>query len=215
MIYLCSPKRFEGATPLPTIQFRLIVDKLDLDNYDTLIFTSKQAIKFTERLNPSWKYKRILTVGRATMELARELGAKDILFPSSYYSQNLADEYLDILRDSKALYIRPKVVSFDSKGYLAKFGIEIDEKIIYETICKEYSNYTLKRNSIIIFTSPSSIRCFFKSFSWDSSYKAVVIGKATLKELPDIIKEVYIAKRPTIGECVIRAKEIERNLEKM
>ncbi len=59
------------------------------------------------------------------MELARELGAKDILFPSSYYPK-FGDEYLDILEIAKLFIIRPKVLL--TQRYLAKFGIAFDEK---------------------------------------------------------------------------------------
>ena len=206
-IYLCSPKKFSNTLSLPTIEFNLLVNELDLDSFDTILFTSKQAILYTDRLNSSWKSKKILAVGEATKNFAKELGAKDIYHPKEYYGKVLANDILQHFKDRKIVYIRPKVISFDSKAFLKSFGIDIAEKIIYETRCKEYKNRELEKNSIIIFTSPSTIKCFFNSFSWDESFRAVVIGKSTLQNLPKNIK-AYIANKPTIAACVEKAKEI-------
>jgi uroporphyrinogen-III synthase len=65
----------------------------------------------------------------------------------------------------------------------------------------------LEKNSIIIFTSPSTIKCFFKSFDWDSSFKAVVIGNSTKKHLPQDI-ECYESDSLSINGCIDKAKEI-------
>jgi len=214
-IYLCSPKEFDGVESLPTIEFKRVVDSLELDRFDSLLFTSKQAILYSEELNPSWRDKKILAVGEATRKLAKELGAKDIYSPKNYYGKELAKDIVRLFFDKKILYIRPKIISFNSKEYLAKFGINIEEKIIYETKCKEYKEKNLQKDSIIIFTSPSTIRCFFKSFKWDRSFKAVVIGSSTLDNIPNEVEKVYIANRPTIKSCIEKAIEIERNLKKM
>jgi uroporphyrinogen-III synthase len=63
-------------------------------------------------------------------------------------------------------------------------------------------------DAIIIFTSPSTIHCFFKNFVWDESYTAVVIGKATKVHLPENA-EYVVAERPLIASCIEKAKEIE------
>jgi uroporphyrinogen-III synthase len=208
-IYLCSPKVYEGAISLPMIKFNLIANSLDLEKYDALIFTSKQAVVFANSLNRNWIYKKILAVGKATAKIAKELGAKDVYNPQKFYGKTLANDIIKHFKNYKLLYIRPKVVAFDTKSFLQKEGIDIKEKIIYETVCNKPQIKSLEKNSIIIFTSPSTIECFFKTFNWDSSFKAVVIGKTTLENLPKNIK-VYVAKEQTISSCVERAKEIAK-----
>jgi len=205
-IYLCSPKKFEGAISIPMIKFNLIKDSLDLSSFDTLLFSSKQAVKFTNMLNKEWVDKKILAVGPATKEMAIKLGAKDIYYPKDYYGKELAKDILKEFKDRKILYIRPKVISFDSKTYLSQYGIDIQEEIIYETTCNN-QKFDIQKNAIIVFTSPSTIDCFFKNYKWDKSYKAVVIGKTTLKNLPSNIK-AYVANEPSIASCVEKAKEI-------
>ena len=63
------------------------------------------------------------------------------------------------------------------------------------------------KNAIIIFTSPSTIRCFFENFIWDESYTAVAIGTATKTHFPPNTK-LYVADNPRIDACIVKAKEI-------
>ena len=92
---------------------------------------------------------------------------------------------------------------------MKKEGITLFEEIIYETSCINYLEKDKpKKNSIIIFTSPSTINCFFENFAWDESYVAVVIGKATVSHLPLNVKS-FIASEPLIDACIKKAKEIE------
>ena len=205
-IYLCSPKKFEGTQALPMIQFKRVLDALDLESFDTLLFTSKQAIFYTNEVNSNWRKKRILAVGAKTAQIAKELGAQNIYHPKEFYGSHLAKDILKKFADAKILYIRPKVVSFDSKTFLAKEGINIDEAILYETNCLYYENRVLEDNAVIIFTSPSTIECFFKSFEWKNGYKAVVIGKSTLTKLPKIVTNVKVAKVATIASCIETAQ---------
>ena len=206
-IYLCSPKKYDGCEHLPMIEFKRVVNTLDLDEFDAIIFTSKQAIVYANEINSSWKSKKILAVGKATAKIARELGAKDVYNPKEFYGKELAKDIISYFANLKIVYLRPKVVAFDSVEFLKKAGIDAKEQIIYETNCVEYKNYRLSDDAIIVFTSPSTIDCFFKSFEWKSSYKAVVIGKSTLKTLPNNIN-AYIADVPTIDACIKKAQSL-------
>ena len=106
------------------------------------------------------------------------------------------------------MYLRPKEVSFDAKTFLAKAGIALQEQIIYETSCIRYEKKDKPgKNAIIIFTSPSTIHCFLKNFAWDASYTAVVIGEATKVHLPAKVR-YEVADRPTIDDCILKAKQI-------
>ena len=63
----------------------------------------------------------------------------------------------------------------------------------------------MEDDSIIIFTSPSSVKCFFNKFSWNSSYKAIVIGKTTATYLPKEIKNYQISSSTSVKDCVTLA----------
>ena len=209
MIYLLSPKIQKETLSLPMIQFSLITQILDLSHYDLLMFTSKQAVLSTNNLNKEWKKIPCLAIGKATAKQITTLGGRVLFQPNDFYGKNLAKEIAQHFKNKKILYLRPKEVSFDSKSFLASQNIILDEKIIYETSCINYQKEDApQKNAIIIFTSPSTIQCFFKNFEWDESYKAVVIGEATKVHLPDEVKEVFVAKKPLIDECVEIAKRL-------
>jgi uroporphyrinogen-III synthase len=101
--------------------------------------------------------------------------------------------------------LRPKEVSFDSKAYLEKVGIVLEEQVIYETSCVKYAiDDKPKESATIIFTSPSTIKCFFENFEWHESYMAVLIGNATKEHLPSYCKFV-VADEPLIDSCIRKA----------
>ena len=211
MIYLLSPLKKEGVVSLPMISFELVADKIDFSSCDTLMFTSKQAVVSANTIDESWKEFPCIAIGGATKKQIEELGGKVIYHPKKFYGEALAKDIEAFFSTKKILYLRPKVVSFDSKVYLEKVGIELQEQIIYETSCVEYAKEQQPmRNATIIFTSPSTIECFFKQFIWDESYTAILIGNATKAHLPKMCQYV-IADEPLIDACIKKAKEIEKN----
>ena len=210
-IYLLSPTPKEGTIALPMIDFSITAESMDFSQSDTLIFTSKQAVVTADKVDPSWKNYPCIAIGAATKKQIEDLGGEVIYHPKSFYGESLSQDIAQFFRDKKLLYLRPKEVSFDSKGFLEKEGIILQEQIIYETSCLKYN---LKEkpltDAIIIFTSPSTIHCFLKNFEWNESYTAVVIGRATKVHLPADAKYV-VADTPLISSCIEKAKEIENS----
>lgn len=211
MIYLLSVVKREGTRFLPMISFSLMSDKIDFSHCDTLIFTSKQAVVSANEIDERWKNYPCIAIGSATKDKIETLGGKVIYYPNKFYGETLAKDIKKYFSTRKLLYLRPKEISFDSKGYLEKHGIGLEEQIIYETSCIQYAkNQKPEKNATIIFTSPSTIRCFFKNFLWDESYIAILIGTATKEHLPDFCKYA-VADEPLIDSCIKKAIEIEEN----
>ena len=208
MIYLLSPVTYEGTISLPMIKFTLLPTEIDFNSYDLLMFTSKQAVKSIEQIDPTWKKVPTLAIGDATANEIESLGGEVIHKPQNFYAKTLNQDIVTLFKDKKILYLRPTEVSFDSKLYLKTLGLALHEKIIYETSCITYAkNKKPLKNAIIIFTSPSTIQCFFKNFDWDESYTAVVIGEATKKHLPQHIN-VVVAKQALISSCIATAEAL-------
>jgi len=207
-IYLLSPTPKEGTIALPMIDFAVTAKSIDFSKIDTLMFTSKQAVVTANKIDPSWKNTPCIAIGPATKKQIEDLGGEVIYFPKDFYGETLSSDIAKFFRDRKLLYLRPKEVSFDSKGFLEKEGIILQEQIIYETSCLTYplEDKPLK-GAIIIFTSPSTIQCFLKNFDWDESYTAVVIGKATKVHLP-INSNYVVADEPLISSCIKKAHTI-------
>ena len=209
-IYLTSPVPREGTIPLPMIDFRLTASVLDYQGCDTLMFTSKQAVESAETIDPEWKRLPTIAIGAATARKIETLGGRVLYHPASFYGKELAADVLERFRDRRVLYLRPRTVSFDSRDFLARAGYTLHEQVIYETFCREHSAEEKPQpGAIVIFTSPSTIHCFLGRFGWESSYTAVVIGRATLEHLPEGADYV-VADRPLIDACIQAAKKIEK-----
>jgi uroporphyrinogen-III synthase len=211
MIYLLSPLKKEETISLPMISFEIVASSIDFSSCDTLMFTSKQAVVSAETIDKRWKEYPSIAIGGATKNKIEELGGEVIYYPKNFYGEVLANDIKEYFSNKKILYLRPEVVSFDSRGFLSKEGIELYEQIIYKTSCQKYNiSQKPKKGAIIIFTSPSTIRCFFRSFSWDSSYIAILIGNATKEHLPNGCR-YEVADEPLIDSCIKKAKEIAKN----
>jgi uroporphyrinogen-III synthase len=190
------------------IRFEKVVDRIDFSHCDTLMFTSKQAVVTADAIDPTWKSYPVIAIGPATKRQVEALGGEVIYHPKDFYGETLSRDIAHFFKAREILYLRPKEISFDAKGYLAKEGITLHEQIIYETGCIAYKKEdTPQKGAIIIFTSPSTIRCFFQQFVWDESYTAVVIGSSTKVHLPSEVAYV-VAKKPLISACIEKAQEI-------
>ena len=207
-IYLLSPTKKDGTTSLPMIEFSLIADSIDFSTCDTLMFTSKQAVVSADKIDSNWKNYPCVAIGPATKKQIENLGGEVIYYPKSFYGETLSRDISQFFRDKKLLYLRPAEISFDSKAFLQKEGITLQEQIIYKTSCIKYTSKEKPfKNSIIIFTSPSTIHCFLKNFNWDESYTAVVIGEATKVHLPPNANYA-VADEPLISSCIEKAHQI-------
>lgn len=207
LIYLLSPLKKEGTVSLPMITFALSTNRIDFSLCDTLLFTSKQAVVSANSIDENWKHYPCIAIGGATKKKIEALGGTVIYHPKSFYGEHLAQDIIEHFSDKKMLYLRPKKISFDTKSYLEKHTLFLEEQIIYETSCVQYDkSQRPKANALIIFTSPSTINCFFKNFEWKSSYTAILIGEATRKHLPHYCAYV-VADEPLIDACVQKAIE--------
>jgi uroporphyrinogen-III synthase len=208
-IYLLSPTPKEGVHHLPMIRFKITAEKIDFSCCDTLLFSSKQAVKSAEQIDPTWKTYPCIAIGGATKKQIEVLGGEVIHYPKHFYADVLAEDIVRLFSRRKLLYLRPQKISFDSKGFLAAKGIDLQEQIIYETSCISYlQEEAPQERAIIIFTSPSSIHCFLKNFTWKESYTAVVIGRATQVHLPKGA-DCIVANEPLINACIAKAKELQ------
>jgi len=209
-IYLLSPSPAEGTISLPMISFSIVSESLDFEGCDTLMFTSKQAVISAEKIDPNWKKYPTVAVGPATKKQIEALGGRVIYYPSTFYGKNLSRDIVRYFKEKKLLYLRPQQVSFDTKRYLENAGVVLQEQVIYETSCLTYPQEEApSKGAIIIFTSPSTVECFFKNFKWDESYTAVLIGDATKGALRHGMNYV-VADKALIKSCIEKAKSLQQ-----
>lgn len=204
-IYLLNSQKYEGIENLEIFQIEFLKKNIDLTKYDALIFTSKNAIYSLDSFNKDWKNVPSYAIAPKTASIIKSLGGKISFIGNSGHGNDFAYELIPLLKDKKALYIKALKTVSDLPKILKENDIFVDEVITYKTSCKE-SNKVLEDNSIFIFTSPSTIECFFKQYSWKDSYTAIVIGKTTAKYLPkDVNYEISL--ETSVDECIKLAKQ--------
>jgi uroporphyrinogen-III synthase len=207
-IFVLSQKEYDGAKNLPVILFNFFDKEIDLEPYEAIIFTSKNGVKAIDRLTSKWKDLKLFSIGSATTKALNDAGAKAFYTAKSSYGDNFANEIKEYLSGKKVLFVRPKVVTSNLNQILLDCGVKLSEIVLYETICNECKNLKKPpKNSKIIFSSPSTIECFFKCFEWDESYKAVVIGDKTASFMPKGI-DFSLSKKQTIPSCIELASNL-------
>lgn len=201
-IYIVSNKKIVGINNLNLLKINYIDINIDLTNYDALIFTSKNAVNSLESSKLPWKDIDSYAISKVTANALKNCDSKLVYIGVSGHGDDFARELITHLKGKRALYIRAKKVVSNLINILNENNISCDEIITYKTVCQE--NITIKnleKNSIIIFSSPSTVNCFFNNYNWDESYTAIAIGETTASYIPKDISKV-VSKLQTIESCV-------------
>ena len=203
-IYLLNDQKYQDIENLDVFGIEYIPSNIDLSTYDALIFTSKNAIYSLDSFNKIWKNIPAYAIAPKTANIIEKLGGKLVFTGETSHGDEFANELILKLKDKKVLYIKALKTVSNLVEILKTNQIDIEELVTYKTSCKK-SNIVLEDNSIFIFTSPSSVECFFKQYTWNKTYKAIVIGKTTANYLPANIN-YKISSITSIEECIKLAK---------
>jgi uroporphyrinogen-III synthase len=207
-IYILSDKKVAGAETLPVFDIHPIKQDIDLSEYDALIFTSKNAVYSLDAMDQTWKEKPAYVIAPKTAKIVQALNGNLTFTGKAKHGNGFASELCEMLQKQKVLYVRGREVVSDLVNILKSHAIDCDELIIYETKCRTLgTEVKLPEHATIIFTSPSTIKCFFKNITWQESFKAVAIGHTTAKYFPSTITPA-IADTTSLESCVQKAIEI-------
>ena len=207
-LYLLSKTPFAGVKHIPVIAIEFLHVNLDLEQYDALVITSKQALEALEKYNPTWKNIPIIAISEPTAQRAKAMGAK-LLHVGEGYGKDLYKIIQSDYSDLKLCYARAEIIVTDFASTLRDEGVSIDDPIVYKTTCNDNLGLVdLEKNSVLVFTSPSSIACYLKNNNFYEDQKIVVIGSTTQKALPLHVKS-YISEKPTVQACIKLAKSLQ------
>lgn len=211
-IYLLNDEKYEGVKNFNTFLINFLHVKIDCSCFDAVIFTSKNAVLALEKIDKNWKNLQIYSIGKGTSKTVNELGGRVFYEAKSSYGDEFAKEIAPFLKEKKVLFPRAKSVVSDVFGILDFLHVKISEYIVYETTCKDLSKTTKNPTckDILIFTSPSSVKCFLKYRELDSENIIIAIGKKTADTISKNFK-VYIPKEQTIDSCIEFAKKLSKN----
>jgi len=201
-IYLFSISSHPDAISINSLAITFLKPSIDFSKYDYLIVTSKQTSKALEQYEKeSYIDKPALCVSVASAASYEKLGAK-VLDIGGGYGDNLVDKIKAYPKETKWLYLRAKIVASDFVATCKDDGYQIDEAVVYESDCsQEILNVKVEDDATLIFTSPSSLKCFLKNSAIKESHNIIVIGKTTAKALPKEIK-YQISQKTTIDSCM-------------
>ena len=124
-----------AVTHLPVIKIeKLETEKINLLNYQAVIFTSSNAIKFMniEKFNSKIK---CFCVGKATELTARQIG-----FINTYTSEGTVDSLVELImrnldsKSGKLLYLSSEFISKDLDKDLIKSGYSVDRISNYTSL---------------------------------------------------------------------------------
>ncbi|MCK9336776.1 MAG: uroporphyrinogen-III synthase [Arcobacteraceae bacterium] len=202
-----NDKIYEGVVNLPLLDIKFLDIDIDLSDIDALVFTSKNSAKALELSNLIWKQIPAYCIAEPTSTYIKSLNANLVYTGTNGHGNEFAKQLISLLKDKKVLYLRAKEVVSDLESILESNGVLLSSLVVYETICSKLNNIEIEQDSTIIFTSPSSIKCFFKNFNWNDSFKAICIGKTTAKYMPKNIN-FQIPEKTSIEACINLAKLI-------
>jgi len=200
-IYLFSISSHPDAIHVNSLEIIFFKPDIDFSQYDAFIITSKQASKALQQYNTQ-EYLHIpaLCISKQSAKSYEALGG-DILAVGQGYGDRLIPLIQSYPKSYRWLYLRAEVVASDFTQKLRGSGYNIDEKIVYMSKCSQkILDVQIVDDSILIFTSPSSVACYLKTHTISQNHTVIVIGETTAKALPHEIKYT-VAKTPTIQGC--------------
>jgi len=207
-VYLFSISSHSKAISINSLDITLLKPQIDFSLYDYLIITSKQAsVSLSYYLDKKYIDKKALCISEKSAEAFIELGGK-ILELGSGYGDTLIDIIKKYPKKSKWLYLRAEVIASDFTEVSRNNGYLIDEVVLYRSSCsREILDCKVDNEAILIFTSPSSVKCFLKKHTIFPQNKIIVIGKTTAKALPKDIKYI-ISQEKTIQSCILISEQL-------
>jgi len=153
---------------------------------------------------------KVNAIGEPTAKTITKLNGTLVFTSNSSYGDDFAKEIYPELKGKKVLFLRAKKVLSNLENILKNNGINLKSEVVYETTCKENKPLHVEnKNSIFIFTSPSTVECFFSNYEWHDTYQAVCIGTVTAKALPKNIS-LHVSKVQSIQSCIKIAKTLSK-----
>lgn len=207
-IYLLNERKFQGVQNLVLNEIVYYDFTIDLNEFDALIITSKNALKALEKSKNVLNLElKIYAVGQSTANFASKLGFKNVNFPKKSYANELVKEFCSELKGQKCLYLRAKKIASNLNTDLRALGVDLTEIIVYENIDKALKDFKLIQPCIFIFSSPSSVENFLKNFKFHPKDTIIALGQSTASKLK-AYENLIICEKQNLNDCVAMAKNI-------
>lgn len=179
----------------PVIKFTPLDFEFDENNFDYIIFTSSNAVRyFLSRIKPS--KPKLIAVGEKTAKTVRGYGYTDVITPDEFSAEGLLNHINQNRKEfeGKKLALVRAADGIDTLIKQKPEFIQLELIKVYKTEHntpenKAHVRQLLEKGKIdfVIFSSPSTVEGFLKIFSDGINLlrntKIAVIGKTTEKTL--------------------------------
>ena len=168
------------------INQNILVHQFEQNNYDWIIFTSTNAVRFFfEKVPPKLITSKIAVVGSKTKKMIEEFGLTIDFMPSEFTGKQLANE-LPINSNQQILIPRSNLAKNDSVEILENKNCNVETISIYENTPIRYSKEELnkvfnQKIDFITFTSGSTVTVFQQLGFPLTQEKVICIGPETAK----------------------------------
>ena len=205
-IYILSDKHIKYAYNLPMIKTQTIKKDIDLSRYDAIIFTSKNGVRHLSEITKKWKNIPSYAISTQTAKEIKKYNGNLAFVGKDKHGDEFALELIGMLAKYKKIaYIGAKKIVSNINNILEKNKIDCEHIAVYETVCVEYDEkIDLPDESFVIFSSPSTVKCFFNNVNWKDSFKAISIGNTTKQYFPDGVDPI-VSDNTTLQSCVQKA----------
>ena len=205
-IYILTNEKYEGAENYPVIKINFLSSFIDFKNIDYLIFTSKNGVRAIDKITSKWKKFPSFAIGKATAKEIEKLGGKVEFIAKNAYGDEFAKEIVENYKHKTFLFLRAEKIISPVGEIFKDSTNNLKEAIVYQTVCNSPKK-SLKKPSVVIFTSPSTVECFAKINDF-KNIKSIAIGKKTKKALLKYTDEILTPSYPGIKNCINLAESL-------
>ncbi|WP_257713924.1 uroporphyrinogen-III synthase [Nosocomiicoccus ampullae] len=203
---------------LPIITFKKLEfnrEKLNKD-YDWVVITSKNTVKFFYNELKTLNAKHIASIGKTTTEALKDAGFHVDFEPSGYTQEGFKEEF-DVQRDIRVLYPASKDKRSIMRDYFIEKGADLTEIALYQPAPNMESINQLKKElkniDGLTFSSPSGVHAFMEHFKKEDleHIKVVSIGHVTQKALMSYGIQTQVPKEATLESMITLIEEEFQN----
>lgn len=202
--------------PLIQIQELSFNEHLLNHDYDWLIFSSKNAVKYFYEYLKSVKVKKVAVIGEKTAQYCEDLNISVDFIPSDFSQEGFLKEFNSmnqrILLPSSQL-ARPKLAhQLNNNNVVIK--IDLYKPIPHHQNINEVKQL-VKNNELdaITFSSSSAVRYYFENGDTPEFHHYYAIGKQTATVLKNYNQNVQVADSQTSESIIAKILESRENNE--
>lgn len=161
------------------IQFQGVYSK-EIPQTDWIFFTSKNAVRYFFKQGHTIDNRQVACIGEGTYKILKSKHSQIDFVGNNIDIQTTGKEFSQLVGDKSCLF----PISNISRRSIQKAFInenQVHDLVVYETF--EKKDFIMNPADILIFTSPSNVRSFFKKCALKQNQKTIAMGPSTANQL--------------------------------